>query len=105
MIDNLDVYYSNKNFIEKEEILDVFFEKTSDMENKIYKLWDDSNNDDKKLLRNMLSTISLFKTSYYESRQTKDYDNDINILKMGRYLCTIPYAYLNTALKKKGETE
>jgi hypothetical protein len=105
MTDNIDVYYNNKSLSEKEEILDVFFEKTSDMEKKIYKLWDDAEKDDRKLLRNMLSTITLFKTSYYDSRQINDYENDLSMLKMGRYLCTIPYAYLNTALKIKGETE
>lgn len=93
----------NRNICEKEEIFDVFFDKMQQMEQSIYKLWDVS--DEQKLLRNILSSISLFKSSYYESRQRNDFECDVNLLKMGRFLCKIPYVYLNKEMRNKGFEE
>lgn len=83
---------------ERNNVFDVFFEKIQEMEEKIYVLWPVSN--DQKLLKNILNSIRTFKISYYESRQTGDYDYDVVLLEMGRFLCKIPYAYLNTSIRE-----
>ena len=97
---NLDEFYKNKSSQEKEEILDVYLEKTSDMEKQIYLLWDLTEKKDQKILKDMLASITIFKVSCYESRQENKDDKDFAILKMGRFLCTIVYAYLNTNMKQ-----
>jgi len=99
---NLDEFYKNKSLQEKEEILDVYLEKTSDMEKKIYKLWDITEANEQKLLKDMLSSITIFKISCYESKQEKIHDKDLSILKMGRFLSTTVYAYLNTKMRETG---
>lgn len=93
----------NRNLYEREEVFEVFFEKMTEMEQSIYKLWDVS--EDKILLKNILNSITIFKSSYYDSRQKNDFECDVTLLKMGRFLCKIPYVYLMKEMRNNGYSE